>query len=188
MEFAAFQKPVELSLLLRLLEKQELRTVLEIGTLAGGSLYCWCRLAEPNALIVSIDMEGGPFGGGCTPERMEEIRLLFPLENQDLHLVRGDSHDRSTLDEVTSLLGDREVDFLFIDGDHTYEGVKQDFETYSAFVKSGGMIVLHDILEHASVPDCRVSDLWNEIKDSYRHQEFTVEPHTWGGIGVLWKE
>jgi predicted O-methyltransferase YrrM len=186
-EFAALQKQRELGMLLRLLEKHELRTVVEIGTATGGSLYCWCRLAEPNALVVSIDLPGGRFGGGCTPERVEEMKLLFPREGQKLHLVRGDSHQRPTIDEVNELLGEREIDFLFIDGDHTYDGVKQDFETYSPRVKGGGLIVLHDILEHATVRSCRVSDFWNEIKHDYRHREITTEPLTWGGIGVLWQ-
>jgi hypothetical protein len=39
---------------------------------------------------------------------------------------------------------DIKIDFLFIDGDHSYEGVKTDFELYSKIISDNGTIVLHD--------------------------------------------
>ncbi len=36
------------------------------------------------------------------------------------------------------------IDFLFIDGDHNYEGVKKDWELYSPLLKSGSVIAFHD--------------------------------------------
>jgi predicted O-methyltransferase YrrM len=78
------------------------------------------------------------------------------------------------------------VDFLFIDGDHTYEGVKQDFETFSSLVVVGGVIALHDVCDHSlSFPDCKVRRFWEEIKDKYEWKEFIGEPNTWGGIGMI---
>jgi len=38
------------------------------------------------------------------------------------------------------------LDFLFIGGDHTYEGVRMDFEMYSPLVRSCGIVVFHDIV------------------------------------------
>lgn len=38
-----------------------------------------------------------------------------------------------------------ELDFLYIDGDHTYEGIKKDLMIYTNFVKDGGIIAGHDI-------------------------------------------
>ena len=49
---------------------------------AGGTLYCLCRLAEPDGMIVSIDLPNGDFGGGCTEERVDEMRMLFPRDDQ----------------------------------------------------------------------------------------------------------
>jgi predicted O-methyltransferase YrrM len=77
-------------------------------------------------------------------------------------------------------------DFLFIDGDHSYEGVKQDFEMYSHLVTSGGLIAFHDTLQRPDAPNPGVAGFWKEIKSSYRHKEFTEEPYVWGGIGVVW--
>jgi predicted O-methyltransferase YrrM len=39
---------------------------------------------------------------------------------------------------------DIKIDFLFIDGDHSYEAVKRDFNLYFDFIRPGGTIVLHD--------------------------------------------
>jgi hypothetical protein len=39
---------------------------------------------------------------------------------------------------------DIKIDFLFIDGDHSYEGVKKDFELYSTILSEKGIIMLHD--------------------------------------------
>jgi cephalosporin hydroxylase len=186
------QKPRELSGLLSFLENDVLKTVIEIGTFTGGTLYCWCQLAEPDALLVSIDLPGGPCAGisrgGCTPERLKEMQELFPREQQALHLLRADSHEPSTLEEVEKLLGGRQADFLFIDGDHTYKGVKQDFEMYSPLVRSGGFIAFHDILQPEELPNPGVAGLWNELKGNYKHAEFKVEPFRWGGIGLLWQQ
>lgn len=52
------------------------------------------------------------------------------------------------------------IDVLFIDGDHTYEGVKDDWNNFSPFVKKGGRIYLHDC--DATSPG--VVQLWEELK------------------------
>ncbi|MEM4489080.1 MAG: class I SAM-dependent methyltransferase [Desulfurococcaceae archaeon] len=85
------------------------------------------------------------------------IYELFVKEMQGIHLIRADSHDPKTLEIVRKILGDRGLDFLFIDGDHTYEGVKKDFEMYSPLVEKGGMIAFHDIVEHPPKTGCEVS-------------------------------
>ena len=54
---------------------------------------------------------------------------------------------------------DKEIDVLFIDGDHTYEGVKADYEKYEPFVKDGGIILMHDITHR----HFGVKDFWKEI-------------------------
>jgi hypothetical protein len=42
------------------------------------------------------------------------------------------------------ILQDIKIDFLFIDGDHSYEGVKNDFELYSQIMSDKGIIIIHD--------------------------------------------
>lgn len=50
----------------------------------------------------------------------------------------------------------REIDFLFIDGDHSYEGIKRDFDLFAPHVRKFGLVVFHDTLWDLS-PDPRYS-------------------------------
>jgi len=161
------------------------RSVLEIGTNLGGTLFVLCRLADPSATLISLDLPGGQFGGGY---RWFQALLFqhFPSRGQRLHLIRDDSHKFDVWERVAAILQDQKLDLLFIDGDHTYQGVRTDFEMYSPLVRAGGMIVFHDIVQHPADVKCGVSYFWNEIKIRYRHEEITENPtQGWAGIGVL---
>ena len=92
---------------------------------------------------------------------------------------------------MKALLAGRQIDFLFIDGDHTYEGVKQDFQMYSPLVRKGGVVAFHDVVEHDLAHDptgtCKVDVFWREIKQNYRNKEILVEENQkCAGIGVLY--
>ena len=95
----------------------------------------------------------------------------FVKPKQNLHLIRADSHSEKTLKEVQKIFQKEPLDFLFIDGDHSYEGVKRDFELYSPLVKEGGLIGLHDILPRQDLPNIQVERFWKEIKDQYKSRE-----------------
>jgi predicted O-methyltransferase YrrM len=186
----AVQKKAELPPLISLLRSRKPKVVLEIGTYRGGTLWLWCRVAAPNAFITSIDLPGGQFGGGY--DESYEVRFRsFTKPEQQLVLLRRDSHDAATLRELMEALDGRSIDFLFIDGDHSYEGIKQDFETYSPFVGHNGVIAIHDILPHTVETDCQVHVFWSELKQrGYRMRELVdTRPSPsrglWGGIGVI---
>ena len=186
----ATQKIVEFVSLLRLLKRRKLKTIVEIGTAQGGTLYTWCKIATSDALIISIDLPGGPFGGGYTLNDIKKFRK-HRRKNQKLHFLRKDSHKQETKNKLLEILDGRKIDFLFIDGDHSYRGVKKDFQQYSPLVKQRGLIVLHDILRHPKVPECKVDKFWNEMKRKYKYVEFTDREDDrgwgqWGGIGVIY--
>ena len=186
----AVQKVSELSPLIRILKRRKLRTIVEIGTQKGGTLYAWCTVAEPNAVIFSIDLPGGPFGGGYSLKEMKRFRT-YKRTNQKIYFLRKDSHKKSTKDELIKKLKGRKIDFLFIDGDHRYTGVKRDWKLYAPLVKKNGLIAFHDILFHPKIPQCKVDRLWNEIKRQYRNREFIDRYDDrgwgqWGGIGVIY--
>lgn len=171
--------------LLKLVENAKPLTVLEIGTARGGTLFLFTRVAHDDALIVSVDMPHGDFGGGY-PDYMAPILESFARQGQSIHLVEGDSHEDETLKEVTKLLNGRGVDFLFIDGDHKYEGVKRDFEMYSPLVSKGGMVAFHDIVPGPAIHVGGVPRFWDEIKAGRAHKEFIRDVSQGGfGIGVL---
>jgi predicted O-methyltransferase YrrM len=175
----------EIIQLAKLVLNQQPRTVVEIGTANGGTLFLWCQLAHPEATIISIDLPGGIHGGGY-PYWKSYIYQRFASPKQKLHLLRGDSHKTEMLACLRRLLPDRKIDFLFIDGDHTYDGVKTDFEMYAGLVRQGGLVVLHDICPHPPEINCHVDRYWRKIKMGRRSYEF-VENWSQGtcGIGVI---
>jgi predicted O-methyltransferase YrrM len=183
----ALQKLRELAPLIALLRRRAPRVVVEIGTATGGTFYAWCRVAEPDAVLVSIDLPGGPFGGDRAAPDSSVLRR-YGRPGQQLQFIQDDSHDVKTRARLEEILGGREIDFLMIDGDHTYEGVRQDFELYAPLVKRGSPIAFHDILPHPEDSLCEVDRFWNEIRSGYRHLEFTdISPGAqYGGIGVLY--
>ena len=180
----AFQVPEELVRLLEDVKRLNPQTVLEIGTHRGGTLYLWARLARPDAILVSIDLPGGKFGGGYSPFRTPIYRR-FAQAHQKLHLMRANSHAESTLEETKRLLSGHPIDLLFIDGDHTYEGVKKDWEMYSQLVRSGGLVVFHDVA--GNYEDTQVKAFWDTIKTNYPYKEYMAHPEGLYGIGVLQK-
>ena len=170
--------------LLKIFKEINPKYVLEIGTAKGGNLFCFCKLARDDATIISIDLPEEQFGGGY-PEWKIPIYQAFAKENQKLYLLRKDSHSKETLEEVKKILNGNQLDFLFIDGDHSYEGVKKDFEMYSPLVRKGGIIAFHDIVNNdPSRLDIEVPKFFNEIKGNYLYKEFIIDKINYG-IGIL---
>lgn len=174
--------------------------ILEIGTKFGGTFHIWCSINK-TGLNISIDMDDGGLHGGIGDEEMNKRDQWFQERFQNCHFIRGNSHSdsikHSLFLRLMKLLGKEDdtskwfecIDFLFIDGDHTYEGVKKDFEMYSPFVKKGGLIAFHDIVisDHHHSREVYVGEFWNEIKHGYKYTEFVDGEQNWGGIGVLIK-
>jgi cephalosporin hydroxylase len=192
-----WQARSEISAFLELVETHRPQTVLEIGTGTGGSLYLFARAAAPDALLISVDLHHGQFGGGY-PIWRAPLYTSFAGPKQTVKLIRGDSHKQETLDRVRSALGGRDVDLLFIDGDHTLQGVKADLRMYGQLVSPRGHIGFHDIVpgERLSTPDTRTGDrslsvgdvpeFWSELRAGREVTEFVED---WSqasfGIGVI---
>ena len=178
--------------LLEELERVRPAAMLEIGTARGGSLLAFSGLCSPNAHIVSVDLPGGPFGGGY-PMWKVPLYKAIARPGQRLDLVRGNSHSANTFAHVERLLGGRKLDFLFIDGDHSYEGVRSDFDRYKSLVRPGGIIAFHDIAApHPGRPLINGNDpgevprFWVELTTE-RPGQAIVDPEGYGcfGIGLI---
>jgi predicted O-methyltransferase YrrM len=159
--------------------------ILEIGTAKGATLLAWCRFASNK--VVSVDLPGGIHGGGY-PEIKQGLYQHFVSDRPKVKLccIQDDSHAESTRQRAETFLAGDKLDILFIDGDHTYAGVRRDFELWSPLVRPGGYVVFHDILPHKDLHDCEVDKLWTELKAQYPWQEFVEDPtQGWAGIGLL---
>jgi predicted O-methyltransferase YrrM len=182
------QKWTELQLLLEYLHPLKPSRVLEIGVFQGGTVMAWTHISSDDAIIVGVDLPEGEFGGGFTDEVAGRI-VDLAQEDQSIFLFPADSHDKKTVEKVK---GFGEFDFIFIDGDHTYEGAKKDFENYFPLLKKGGILALHDIVVHTRRPEVGVWKLWKELKKKYDIIEYVDEDYPsdwnpWGGIGVIKK-
>ncbi|MFH0806294.1 MAG: class I SAM-dependent methyltransferase [Candidatus Brennerbacteria bacterium] len=186
--FLGIIRPIQIRLeilgFLRMVQKERPRTVLEIGTDRGGVLFLLTKLSAPNATLISLDLPAAR-GGYANWRRL--LYRSFASPSQRMHFLKYDSHDPAALHAVSKILAGRTLDLLFIDGDHTYEGVKKDFLMYSPLVKNGGLVAFHDVAYHPFAgPDCEVEKFWNEIKGKYEHVELIEDKDQgWGGIGVL---
>lgn len=162
------------------------KRVMELGTGKGGNLFLLSRASPADAKIISLDMRGGPFGAGYPSWKIPLLKS-FKHGSQEIILVDADSHNIETRDKINSILNNEKLDVLFIDGDHTYEGVKRDFELYSPFVRSGGLIAFHDIVDARKLdPTCNVDIFWNELKANYKYEEvIDNKTQIWGGIGII---
>lgn len=180
----ANQKKEEVTAFLKVLQHEPPRRVLEIGTACGGTLLLLARAATEDATIISLDLPGGMFGGGY-PEYKMPLYRSFASSKQDLHLLRADSHDERSSIRVREILQDHPLDLLFIDGDHSYEGVKADFAMYCSLVRNEGIIAFHDIVPGDLSRVGGVHRFWNEIKSVHLCEEIVDSWHQ-GGYGIGW--
>ncbi len=165
------QKPAELRWLLDWVVMLDPRVIVEIGVDQGGTFQA-LEAACPCADLIGIDIGCGRWSSGNSLH--------------DGRVILGDSHAPGTVAELSNRLGGRPVDFLLIDGDHSYDGVAQDYWTYTPSVREGGYIALHDIAEHAPASGVHVAAFWRAVK--HRHPdavEFIDDPATWGGFAVF---
>ncbi len=176
---SAMQLRKEIWGLTTMVAEQEPETILEIGTANGGTFYVWSRFIDSCDTLVSLDLPGGDFGGGYEANKIDLYRQFD--QTKEMTFIRDNSHDEAVYERAAEAAGG-EVDFLFIDGDHTYDGVKQDFEMYSELVCDGGIIALHDIVNDNE--EIEVPQFWEELEAEYNTEKFVDLPN-WGGIGVV---
>jgi len=178
----ALQKPLELLDCIRWLKPKRLHYLMEIGSWDGGTLYAWSRIAERDAFIISLDLNRV----GDDAEHVERFQGLVRA-TQHLTCLRQDSHHPESLQGVRRELEGQKLDFLFIDGDHSYSGARQDFEMYSPLVREGGFVAFHDIVRTPRHPEHGVPTLWHQLREHYEHFEFidNISPRRGGGIGII---
>lgn len=171
---APWQKPAEFDQLAALYAQRKPQRVLEIGTYEGGTLYHW--LQSGPELVVTVD----DFRMGADNRSL--YQEWVPAGTR-LKVVEGDSHDPGTIAHVGRYAP---FDWVFIDADHKYESVRDDWKNYGAMVDPGGVVAFHDIARH-DAPGIEVHRLWEQIKTSGVETAEYVERGggKWGGIGVV---
>ena len=111
-----------------LIAKHDVRSVLEIGTAYGCSAI-WFAQHRQIDTVDCIDMwpdipEHGLFDVAQT--FMRNVRASLAK----IVIINGNSHDEEVLAQLVE-----SYDLVYLDGDHTYEGVKQDIEMYGPLAR-----------------------------------------------------
>jgi len=117
-------------------------TILEIGSYVGASTCCFGAALKKNKYgkVLCIDTwKNDAMSEGPRDTYAEFLKNTEPF-SKFIIPIRGFST------EVTAQVGNytSHVDLLFIDGDHTYDGVKADWNTYRGFLEIGSVIAFHD--------------------------------------------
>ena len=185
--FDIVQREEEIGGLIGLLGDMAPVLACEIGTHRCGNLFLLTHCLKTLQRVVAIDM--------CFQQRaMYEAMRPRGLE---VHFIEERSTSRRALKALQGFLRGDKLDFLFIDGDHSYQGCKEDFALYREFVRDGGLIAFHDI-----VPDLTtkrgspvalskayaggVPLVWAEVKERYKSWEFVDDWEQDGfGIGAI---
>lgn len=123
---------------------------LEIGCYAGGSACL--MLQRPKTNVISIDI-GYPIDKEIVIENVQKLNI----HNNRYTYIKGDSKNNEIISDLKNKLGDNLIDILFIDGDHSYDGVINDFNNYERFVRPGGYIVFDDYNDSKSSPEVKIA-------------------------------
>ena len=109
------QKKIEIIKLAKIVKELQPEVILEIGTRKGGTLFMWARISEAKK-IISIDLPGGPFGGGYAVQKRKLYKYFVNDTSTEMHLIQSDSHSEMSRNKVKEILQTTKIDFLFIDG------------------------------------------------------------------------
>lgn len=140
--------------------------VVEIGSYMGKSTACIALASPKSTKIYAVDTfrgnkkdfrENKQFIGGDFYEKFKQNLSKLGIWNKIVPQI-GKSYGIGKKWKLP-------IDFLFIDGSHVYEDVKNDFELFYPFVKDGGIIALHDVSAgHPGVLKCWKENVTKKIR------------------------
>ena len=179
------QDPDEFESLCQYVRELRPKTIMEIGSRHGRSILRLSEAAMPSLeRVIVIDLPGSLWGRDNSEQALSNCANHLRDRGIEVNVHLIDSHSREA-----HALAQRErnnVDFLFIDGDHTYTGVQNDYLWFSQCVRSGGAVAFHDISATPGMACAghyvEVPKFWNEIK-----KDGDITLHTEGskfGIGI----
>jgi len=156
--------------------------MVELGTFAGLSYFTFCQSVVENELDVQAFAVDTWEGDKHTDKYGEEIFEDVSQHNR-AHYPGFSYLMRMTFDEALIHFEDESLDFIHLDGFHTYEAVSHDFKNWYPKLKPGGIFLFHDIV--ARMKDFGVWKFWDELHADPNYETFGFN-HGFG-LGVLRK-
>jgi SAM-dependent methyltransferase/ribosome-binding factor A len=153
------------------------RVFVELGTHYGTSYFAFCEAIKINGLSAktfAVDTWKGDEHAGFYENSIFELVDKTNQPFRDFSTLQ-----RSTFDEAIPAFEDKSIDLLHIDGHHTYESVKHDFDSWLPKMSESGIVLFHDT--QVKERGFGVYKLWEELSALYPHFEFR---HGFG-LGIL---
>lgn len=118
------------------------KNVLEIGSYVGASACCFGAALKKNGAgnLICVDTWNNDSMTEGNRDTWQEF--LNNTASFKMHIVPVRGFSTNVVDEVAKHI--KSIDLLFIDGDHSYEGVRADWDAYKEFLWTGSVVVLHD--------------------------------------------
>jgi hypothetical protein len=152
----------------------------ELGTETGVSYLALCQavagLGIPATGHAIDTWEGDEHTGFYGEEIFERLSVYH-----ERHYAEFSRLVRSTFDDAVGHFEEGSIDLLHIDGLHTYDAVRHDFETWRQKLSTRAVVLLHD--SNVRERGFGVHRFWSELRGEYPSFEF-VHGHGLGVLGV----
>lgn len=169
----------------KLMRGENITRYLEIGSKYGGTWWRMSTSLPIGSRLVAVDLPHGDNSFKESEPHLVKCHQTLKDMGYDAHLFLGDSTNKDIVERVRAL---GPFDLCFIDANHTEPYIRQDWQNYGAMAR---IVAFHDIGwqardEPSNKMPIHVPEVWNELKQPYRHHEIKLDKRD-NGIGILWR-